>query len=240
MNVQPRQQYTICYLLSGSGRVECSGLSYTLSPGDLLQRGPGVPMILERDSLSEWRECFVTLPKRIYEAYLDLHFFPEEPWLPLCLPCDRFPRLLEHLRIDESIVHDHPIDVLHKVIALLRAFWLGVDQRQRSPDEQVILELCERVKTDVQLMSTAEDMAKAAGLGYEKFRKLFVKVVGMTPKHYLRRCQLEFAKERLVYGLESMEDLSELMGYADVSSFYIQFKKQTGWTPSQYRKHMRL
>ena len=68
---------------------------------------------------------------------------------------------------------------------------------------------------------------------------LFKSVMGKTITQYLTDCKIEKAKDDLVYGMQKISVIAERLGYYDQYHFCKAFKKETGLTPSQYRKTKR-
>ncbi|NIK75283.1 AraC-like DNA-binding protein [Paenibacillus castaneae] len=76
----------------------------------------------------------------------------------------------------------------------------------------------------------------AALCGYHPihFSKLFKEELGLTPKHFMIKERIKWAKQALLLG-EKMESISLRLGFRSIHYFSHQFKEVTGLTPSQYR-----
>lgn len=83
---------------------------------------------------------------------------------------------------------------------------------------------------------TIHDLAARAGLGERTFMRRFKKATGDTPLGYLQQLRVEMARRRLETSTETVEGIMLHSGYGDTSSFRKLFKKQTGLTPSAYRR----
>jgi transcriptional regulator GlxA family with amidase domain len=80
------------------------------------------------------------------------------------------------------------------------------------------------------------DMAGQAGMGERTFMRRFKKLIGDTPIGYLQQLRIETARRLLETTTATVEEITFMAGYQDVSSFRKLFKKQTGLSPSAYRK----
>ncbi|WP_050515202.1 helix-turn-helix transcriptional regulator [Streptomyces rimosus] len=80
--------------------------------------------------------------------------------------------------------------------------------------------------------------AVAAHAGYSRFHfiRAFKQVYGLTPGQYLSRRRIERAEELLRTADLSVTEICWLVGFGSLGTFSARFKKQTGLTPSAYRK----
>lgn len=71
---------------------------------------------------------------------------------------------------------------------------------------------------------------------YSVLSKLFSDVEGITIEHYFIAQKIEKAKELLVYDELSISEIALDLSYSSVAHLSKQFKKVTGFTPSQFKK----
>ncbi len=83
---------------------------------------------------------------------------------------------------------------------------------------------------------TLEEVAEAAHFSSVYFHGLFRKAVGKTPYEYLSELRIDEAKSLLLTEEQDMSKISELCGFSSQSYFNYVFKKETGDTPSAYRR----
>ena len=79
------------------------------------------------------------------------------------------------------------------------------------------------------------DMASACFVSESHFRKVFSAIMGEPPKTYLCRMQVQRAAALLVTTKLSVLDVSQKCGFDDSSTFYRQFVKTYGESPTSYR-----
>ena len=79
--------------------------------------------------------------------------------------------------------------------------------------------------------------ALAESVGYNKnyLSTKFSREVGVSLSDYLARLRVERAKLALRNTSESIQQISERLGFGSVSYFSAQFRKAVGQTPSDYR-----
>ncbi|WP_432735361.1 GlxA family transcriptional regulator [Maridesulfovibrio sp. FT414] len=83
--------------------------------------------------------------------------------------------------------------------------------------------------------AAVEQLADLAGLGVRTFLRRFKRATGMTPNSYLQQLRIEAARHLLEVSSESVDEITELVGYENVSSFRRLFKSRTGLSPREYR-----
>lgn len=80
-----------------------------------------------------------------------------------------------------------------------------------------------------------EDLSDMCGITPEYFRKIFKTYYGTSPVKYINDLKICHAKELLASGMYSVTDAALQSGYADMSFFSREFKKNTGVTPKDYQ-----
>lgn len=77
---------------------------------------------------------------------------------------------------------------------------------------------------------------EAIGLDYTYLSSLFSASEGITIEKYLIRQRIERAKELLAYGELNLSEIARELSYSSVQHLSNQFKKITGFTPSEFRQ----
>lgn len=83
-------------------------------------------------------------------------------------------------------------------------------------------------------------LADMAGLSEDGFRKKFYKVYEMTPKQYQQVCRLVEAKWLLSSSDKDMQSIANHIGFSQLHSFSLWFKKLEGCPPTEWRSKERL
>lgn len=81
-----------------------------------------------------------------------------------------------------------------------------------------------------------QTLAEASGVSEIYFRKLFTEIYGMPPKKYISLIRMSKARELLMTGEVTVQQVAEATGFRDVYSFCKSFRKAHECTPTQYRK----
>ena len=78
-------------------------------------------------------------------------------------------------------------------------------------------------------------LARLAGLSPTHFSRVFKQSFGTSPIDWLRRERISQAKRRLADSTDDIKEIAEQVGFSDRYFFSKDFKKHTGFTPSQFR-----
>lgn len=81
-----------------------------------------------------------------------------------------------------------------------------------------------------------EQVAASVFLSPDRFTEVFVRVMGRTPRDYLRYIRLERAKLLLQTTGLSVSEVGAQSGWGEAAYFTRAFRAATGTTPSRYRK----
>ena len=71
---------------------------------------------------------------------------------------------------------------------------------------------------------------------YTYLSKLFSQVEGITIEKYITKVKIERVKELIIYNENSLSEIADILGYSSVAYLSAQFKKETGMTPSAFKK----
>ena len=79
-----------------------------------------------------------------------------------------------------------------------------------------------------------KELCRSVGLEYAYFSELFKKMFKMPPVRFVTKMRIDYAKELLVTNRRSVAEIAEMGGFSNTYYFSNVFKKQTGFSPSQY------
>lgn len=164
--------------------------------------------------------------------------------------CDRcllvVRHLLESLELDYKQVQLGQVElrtdpspeklVMLREILEANGFELLDDKKSRIVEriKNVIVSLIHRNEEELNLKLSAI-LEEKLQLDYHYLTTLFSSVEGLTIERYAILQRIEKVKELLMYEEESLSEIAFSMGYSSVQHLSHQFKKVTGFTPSQFR-----
>jgi AraC family transcriptional regulator, arabinose operon regulatory protein len=228
--------YSCFVLLSGSGTYSDENGNVTqITPGDLVQRIPGVLHSTEVKADGKWLEFYISFGKPVYEylAALDL-LHTDKPVFRTIYTTDDiewFANFLSKLREADSAQ-------LPKLLLEAQELVLYLHKRSNqwsTPIEQNIKIACQLLSSHFDQDIPMETIADSVHMGYEHFRKIFRGVTGISPAKYRIKQRINNAQILLQSG-KSIKETALLSGYEDCYSFSKQFKQVTGIPPGKFRR----
>lgn len=94
------------------------------------------------------------------------------------------------------------------------------------------------IHADVARRWTVEDLARRAGMSRAAFARRFAEAVGSAPVEYLLRWRMALAKDALLHGRGTLEEIALRIGYQSASAFSSAFSQKVGCPPSEYARRM--
>ena len=90
-------------------------------------------------------------------------------------------------------------------------------------------------KNDVSVKNAAE----LCGISEAYLRRIFTEKYSLSPKEYIIKLRLDYAKQLLDSGQFSVNEVATMCGYFEPCHFSREFSKRTGNSPSEYAKASR-
>jgi AraC-like DNA-binding protein len=233
---EQQQDWAISYIVSGGGAMEISGCKYELKSGMICQRIPGMKYRLEFYGDIEQERYFIGLPRAGYEmiktAEPDLS---EEPIIDIGVNHDIVSRL--KLFIEKyGAVNDFSWRMTGELFDLA-AIMLNPQKLEQNKLDPHIAVAVKMLDNPENLVLDLPELARAAGLGYNNFRKIFVRELGMSPGDYRIERRIDFARQMLSSGM-SQQETADALAYSDVYAFARQFKQRARVTPGEFIRNL--
>lgn len=126
------------------------------------------------------------------------------------------------------------------LILLSRAYFSGQTGEQEleiiSQSQDAIVACMHYIDANYMHDLKLDDLAKRFALSRSAFVLLFSQMAGMPVKRYINQKRIEQATALCTVPSLSIKEISMLVGYQDLSTFYRNFKKQVGMSPAEYRE----
>ena len=100
-------------------------------------------------------------------------------------------------------------------------------------------ELRSDIFSDLSYPWTVPEMAKRVGLSPSRFYSTYRSVFGNSPMNDLINARIDAAKNKLTFGNLHVNQISDELGYNNVTHFMRQFLSSVGMSPGEYRKSSR-
>ena len=227
------------FTIAGYAEFRLDGKVLTTSAGDLVLYPPGPQHVFH--SSGEWQYIWFHFSLRPHVT-LDRVFRPDE----------NFP--------SAGKIHFEGVEKQKIQDALEEAFELEHFRADRPSPlaellvESVIQRVCDRMEKPasrdprirkaqkILLADFSADMdsvARQCGMSHTAFYNLFRKETGHSPREFREFHWIEWSKTLLECTDLPLQQIARQIGIADPFYFSARFKKQTGYSPSLYRKEIR-
>jgi len=224
-------QYSGVLVLSGRGEfINAEGVHYDLRRGCFFQRIPERPHTTLVFEGEEWTEICFNLPSALYRSLVSTHILSSNDVLypgvieEILAEADKLTFLESaSLEIGAPELYAREIPILQRLTAAGRFQAMSEDEQRM---EQAYRMLC----SDLEKPLTGEEVARSIGMGYESFRKAFVRFYNISPGRLRIEQRIEATKAWLQLGLP-VKQVAAMFGYCDEFSFSKQFKHIAGFPP---------
>lgn len=162
----------------------------------------------------------------IYKLYIDgiTQFYMEHEYT--------IPRFPSYAKITQG----NPQQLQSAISELCDSCLKNIDLQQRHSTNEENLERINRyIYEHYHENITLNEIADTFYINKTYLSTLFRKKYGETAGQLIIRLKIADAKRQLSYSTRGISEISESLGYADPSYFNKQFKKETGFSPGQYR-----
>jgi AraC-like DNA-binding protein len=146
----------------------------------------------------------------------------------------------ESVELGKVTLKKAPTDAeLNKIEKNLLAvgFEILTDQKKKVV-ESIKSEITKIIQGDLseQQFNFSQILSSSLHKDYSSLSKLFSEAEGITIEKFFIDQKIERAKEMLAYGEKNLNEIAYELGYSSLAHFSAQFKKITGFTPSQFKK----
>lgn len=238
---QPRVfgRYALVYLLNGSGWYwDAAHGRHAVRPGDVILVFPDIGHTYGPGKGRQWTEFYCVFDGPAFDllraqGVLD----PARPLLHL-EPLERWLRQLEAVAAQPPAWSEP--ERLRQVSAFLH--WLiGILSQRAAPAHTDVEPLWlsqarGALETNLDQALNLNDVAGAAGLAYESFRKQFQRQTGISPARYRAIRRIEAARAMLQNADLTLESVASQLGFTDAFHLSRRFKQHFGLSPRAWRR----
>ncbi|ANU50042.2 hypothetical protein ADH76_05995 [Enterocloster clostridioformis] len=148
-------------------------------------------------------------------------------------------QLLMHPSLKYELeIHKHFINIFSNIYDSVQEkhfSTLKISAKDEALTEKILLFINANYLYDVSL----NDIAKSGNISKAECNRLFQRVLSCTPFEYLTKYRISKSQEYLGDENYSITDIAGLVGFNSINYYTTVFKKQIGFTPSQYKKMLR-
>ena len=224
--------------LAGMAHFTLNGTPYLMKPGMVVHAGPGMRLNIQVASPETWR--FAVIHYRIPSDEVIKFPFFKSHFSFYTGENAKITDLIQQLLSQQSIPGALAAFQSKILLTNLLGEFFALAKRQTVNDDTIQIEqIMEYIRQNYATSLTISQIAERYELDRRRLAYLFERHVGMSPIQYLIECRIRKAKELLHICDCPVKQVAESVGYADSLYFSRAFKKQTGFSPSEFRESMR-
>lgn len=232
-------QYSVVWLLEGTGIYRDGEGEVKLEPGDLVHRVPG--RTHSTVATSRWVEVYLQFPLETYQSLEAFGPLAEAP--KLWKPGVEEATLRSWMELEEPLRRASLEGTLILLLQMQgRLLAVGDLHRRRqggAKSQGALDEAVALLQTNLGQARSIPEVARAVGMTHETFRKAFRDRFGRSPRAHQDRVRLDAAKERLLEGQMRVQEIAQTLGFANPYVFSRRFREEMGLSPREYRKRYR-
>ena len=228
--------HMMLFTTDGLGFLEVENQHFRLEPGSLMVVPAGIAngFSIGKD---HWSLSWMMLPPTSQNRFTKLN--------KASIHISEYGTLLRHnieslaIAFRSNSLNDQPLQrmLIEQCQHIIRQ---SVDQSAIANNMQMRLQHLTMVLTkQLHKPWTIEQMAERMHCSAPHLYRISQQWLQQTPMQHLQQLRLERAKQLLQFSENTMAQIAELVGFADLANFSRRFKVLAGQTPSQYRKHYR-
>ena len=233
-------EYQLLYITKGSGTfVSKNGGRHEVSEGHMFLLFPGEWHTYRPNKNTGWNEYWIGFNGKIIDEWANNGFFKKEsPIFNIGLNEEVIAMYKRAIIIAENQEANYQ-QALSGIAAYLISMALYMSRNIDFSKSDIAKQInIAKVAIHENITSiTPEKLAELTCMSYSKFRKIFREYTGFAPSQYIQEVRINMAKEVLTNTSKSIKEIAFELGYENKDYFFTVFRKVTGMTPVNYRKH---
>ena len=221
------------YVISGTGVIINNQNIYNVKAGDTFLLHAGTDQIYYSNPDNQFERIWINFKGVLSEKILEIYGLNEHVVFP---HTDTYGLLTELHNVckkhtDSDAYKNETAQFFLKIAQFLSTHKTKA-QIEPTAIEGIRLHIERHIMENIKLST----IAQAFYLSEEHLIRKFKQTYGITPHRYILQSKIRIAMIMLQNDENSIEFISEQLNFSDTHHFSLQFKKNTGFSPSEYRK----
>ncbi len=160
----------------------------------------------------------------------------------LVIRTERCEELAEQVRKIGDLLHSHSETVIPELLGRTYGFLteLSLLLPEKKGADNLLLHARMILESNFDTRMTLARLAEKLNCKKERINKIFKRKLGVTPIQYRIEKKMELAKQLLVSTNQTIKEIAFQLGYCDQFYFSSEFRRITGYTPTEARKTKKL
>lgn len=146
---------------------------------------------------------------------------------------------IQEIQLGEVVLKNEPTDLTPIVKALESHGFALLEERNARLINQVKTYIQEQIQSgnlEQAKFNLSTRLESQFNISYSHLSALFSQMESQTLEHFFIAQKIEFVKEWLAYEELTLGEMAHRLGYSSVAHLSHQFKKTTGFSPSEFKK----
>ena len=232
--VRTFESFNFSFIIEGTGTYVYRGEVYKVNAPCVITQWPGEPMDYGPDKT--WYEVFFIYPESAGEFLRNRNFFREDKPIRHIADPDRILELLAELKTVLTAGTLNPDRADYICEGIIMESLLAQSDPPETDEERKIRVLKSYIRNNFSVRHDYARLAREHGMSLSTFRRHWLKYTGVPPAKYQNDLLIQEACRLLIEKNESIKKIAEMLNFDDPLYFTKKFHKETGLTPTQYRK----
>lgn len=147
-------------------------------------------------------------------------------------------QLIDKMHEEQELSQPGYVEILRSyLIALIITTMRKISQSTTTDD--IILKIYDMIECSPASPPTLEEIGHELGYSQYYLSSKFKKLTGIGYREYITKRKIQESRRLLANTNKTISDIAESVGYKDMNSFYLAFKKINGYSPAVYRKSLK-
>ena len=232
--VRSFDSFNFSFIIEGTGTYIYRGEVYKVNAPCVIAQWPGEPMNYGADKT--WYEVFLIYPASAGEFLQKRNFFKQDyPIWHISNP-DKILKLITELKTALTVKLLNPDRIDYICEGMIMESLLAQASPPETDEQRKIMVLKSYIRNNFSIKHDYTRLARQYGMSLSTFRRHWLKHTGVPPAKYQSDLLIQEACRLLIEKNESIKEIAEILNFDDQFYFTKKFHKETGVTPTQYRK----
>ena len=231
-----RDYYVFEYIIAGKGHLFVDGQHFQPGAGDVYILPPHTPHEYYTDPSDPWEKIWFNVSGQLIDSLLEAYHLTGSVYLQQTDLEELFRKGVETVRFYKRTAYTELAGILLEIISRIHLQQGDILTNASSK----ALHMKNYIDQHWQQPFSLDEMCRISGKSATQTLRIFRRDYGTTPGAYYQQRRFTIAVSYLENTTNSIRDIAGILGFANEFHFSQWFKKQSGVSPANYRRKVRL
>jgi AraC-like DNA-binding protein len=226
--------FNFSFILEGTGTYIYQEKEYKVNAPCVITQFPEESM--DYGPYKTWYEVFLIYPSYVVEFLQKRNFFSQDKPIWNISNPDKILKLLTELKTALTTKSLNPDRIDYLCEGMIMESLLAQSSPPETVEEGKISAIKSYLRNNFSIKHDYTQLAREYGMSLSTFRRYWLKHTGVPPAKYQSDLLIQEACRLLIEKKESIKEIAAMLNFDDPLYFTKKFHKETGTTPTQYRK----